>query len=140
MPISRMDTVMWPEIADAPSARAAARLAWQTAFAVAGFTAFAATVEIFRLFLGIDPAALLDAALIGVVAWRIQRMSRAWAVVGLVIWLYNMVARFTTLAAEGRPLAFGLLGVFILVAFINGVRGTFAFHRSTRKEPEVLSV
>lgn len=102
---------------------------------VAAVTAVFSILAIFgvQILAGFSPTALLDAAIFGVVAWRIYRMSRAWAVVGLVGFV---VERVYALYLHGFNAGAGsIVGVFILLGFINGVRGTFAFHKLSTSPP-----
>jgi hypothetical protein len=57
-------------------------------------------------------------------------MSRAWAVAGLVGFVAE---RGYALYAHGFTVGAGIIvGVVILFAFIDGVRGTFAFHELSK--------
>jgi hypothetical protein len=102
---------------------------------VAAITALFSVLAIFgvQILSGFSATALFDAAIFGVVAWRIYRMSRAWAVVGLVGFVAE---RGYALYAHGFTVGAGIIvGVVILFAFINGVRGTFAFHKLSTSPP-----
>jgi hypothetical protein len=102
---------------------------------VAAVTALFAVLAIFdiRILAGFSPTALFDAAIFGVAAWRIYRMSRAWAVVGLVGFIFERAYAFYQ---RGFSAGAGIVvGIFILLAFINGVRGTFAFHKLSQSPP-----
>ncbi len=74
--------------------------------------------------MGIGASALVDAALFGVVAWRVWCGSRWFAIGGLSLYvlevLYNVVK---------HPPGVGILTVIIMLALINGVRGTFGLHK-----------
>ena len=61
-------------------------------------------------------------------------MSRAWATVGLVYWLYNVGLKFMSVLA-GAPPTFGIVSIIVLMGFIHGVRGTFAYHRYAHEQP-----
>lgn len=67
---------------------------------------------------------MVDAALFAVVAWRTWCGSRAFAVAGLSLYalevLYNVVT---------HPPGVGILTIIIMLALINGVRGTFGLHK-----------
>jgi len=75
---------------------------------------------------GLSGWALVDASLFVVVAWRITKMSRAWAVLGLLIYLVEVGFG---LATNG---AVGILSVIFVLTYIGAIRGTFAFHRYNR--------
>ena len=116
----------WPEIIDEDSARDAAHMAGGWAGVVAGLTTLLAVISIAGggSFMGIGAWSLVDAAFFGVVAWRIWCGSRLFAVIGLSLYalevLYNVVT---------HPPGIGILPVIIMLALINGVRGTFGLHK-----------
>jgi len=74
--------------------------------------------------MGIGPWALFDAALFGVVAWRTWCGSRWFAVAGLSLYALEVLYSVVT-----RPPGVGILTVIIMLALINGVRGTFGLHK-----------
>jgi len=73
-----------------------------------------------------DGWSLLDASLFGLVAWKIRAMSRGWSIAGLILAALNILLSLT--AGQFNPLIF-LVYITIIFGFINGVRGTFAYHR-----------
>jgi hypothetical protein len=125
----------WPSVETVSGAKEAAHQGAAAAVFVAVFTALFAFAALFDIHIlaGFSPTALFDAAIFGVVAWRIYRMSRAWAVVGLVGFIFE---RAYALYERGFSASAGIVvGVVILLAFINGVRGTFALHKLTASPP-----
>jgi hypothetical protein len=116
----------WPEIIDEDSARDAAHMAGGWAGVVAGLTTLFAVISIFGgvSVLGIRAWSLLDAALFGVVAWRVWAGSRAWAVTGLSLYCLEVLYGMVT-----HPPGVGILTIIIVLALINGVRGTFGLHK-----------
>jgi hypothetical protein len=119
----------WPEIIDEDSARSAAHTAGGWAAAVAGLTTLLAIISIFSSvsLLGINAYSLVDAALFGVVAWRVWCGSRGWAIAGLALYGLEVVYAVVT-----HPPGVGILTIIVLLALINGVRGTFALHKYTQ--------
>jgi hypothetical protein len=84
-----------------------------------------------------SPWALLDAGLFGIAAWRIYKMSRAWALLGML----GFVAERVYALYAWRTASAGLIvGVFILFAFINGVRGTFAHYKLSAAQNQVPAI
>ncbi len=84
----------------------------------------------------IDGWALVDAAIFGIIAWGIYRMSRVAAVAGLVGYSLEKIYMQATL---GSKVGSGLfVAVIIILAFINAVRGTFAYHRMKRGDGKFL--
>lgn len=116
----------WPEIIDEDSARDAAHMAGGWAGVVAGLTTLFAIISIFGgiSVMGIRAWSLLDAALFAVVAWRIWCGSRAFAVAGLALYSLEVLYGVVT-----HPPGIGILTVIIMLALINGVRGTFGLHK-----------
>ena len=116
----------WPGIIDEDSARDAAHMAGGWAGVVAGLTTLFAVISIFGgvSVLGIRAWSLLDAALFGVVAWRVWAGSRAWAVTGLSLYCLEVLYGMVT-----HPPGVGILTIIIVLALINGVRGTFGLHK-----------
>jgi hypothetical protein len=128
----------WPEIIDEDSARSAAHLAGGWAAVVAGLTTLLAVISMASetSIMGSGPWSLLDAALFGVVAWRVWCGSRAWAIAGLSLYLLEIGFSLAT-----RGSGVGILTIIIVLALINGVRGTFELHKyvEMRKQQEVMT-
>src|SRR5262249_44769007 len=121
----------WPEIYDRDTAQEPARRGAWVALFVAALTALLALLSLafHSVILGITPASLLDAVIFGVTGWHTYKMSRAWAVTGMVLYLANVLYGLS----QGR---FGVLAVVFLFAFLNAIRGTFAFHRFSQEGAE----
>lgn len=116
----------WPEIIDEDSARDAAHMAGGWAGVVAGLTTLFAVISIVSgiRVMGINAFSLVDAALFAVVAWQTWRGSRAFAVAGLSLYGLEVLYSVAT-----HPPGVGILTIIILLALINGVRGTFGLHK-----------
>lgn len=121
----------FPAITDMESARKAGKQGAWAAFFGAGVTAVIATIAAFRpqatAAFGIGVWAFLDAAVflgLGVGIWR---MSRTCAVLGLAFYaLERIVMALDRPATAGKGI---VLVVILVLAYVNGIRGTFAFHR-----------
>ena len=118
----------WAVITDTKTATDAAMQGVGASVFVAAVTGLAATLSIVlkHSVLGIDGLGLVDAGLFGVVAWRTYRMSRPWAVVGLLLYVVELAIRIKNGFA---PIASLVVAFVIISAFSNGVRGVFGFHR-----------
>jgi len=118
----------WATITDTKTATDAAMQGVGASVFVAAVTGLAATLSIVlkHSVLGIDGLGLVDAGLFGVVAWRTYRMSRPWAVVGLLLYVVELAIRIKNGFA---PIASLVVAFVIISAFSNGVRGVFGFHR-----------
>jgi hypothetical protein len=126
----------WPEIIDEDSARDAAHLAGGWAGVVAGITALFSIISMVGggSIFGITPWSLIDAGLFAVVAWQTWRGSRTFAVAGLGLYGLGVLYRVVT-----HPPGIGILTVIIMLALINGVRGTFGLQKfiEQRKQLEL---
>jgi hypothetical protein len=130
-----MRNAWWPSVETKSGAKEASHQGAGAAIFVASVTALFAVLSMFgvQILAGYSPSALLDAAAFGIVAWRIYRMSRAWALVGM---LGFIAERAYSLYARGFAAGAGsIVSIVILFAFINGVRGTFAFHKLSKAPP-----
>jgi hypothetical protein len=126
----------WPEIKDASTAKDAVYGAAAVSAFIAGITALLAVLSLVykKPILGLDGLALVDAGVFGLVAWRIYKMSRAWAVIGLVLYLLGVGERLLNRPSIAFNVAFVIVVTGIALAFIGGVRGAFAFHRYKKEE------
>lgn len=77
-----------------------------------------------------DLAALADAGVFGLIAWGLHKQSRFAAVSGLAFYSLETIDRWIAVGPKNPVMA----GIFIL-AFIAGVRGTFARHAAAKVEP-----
>lgn len=118
----------WPSIETELEAKGAARQGAGAAGFLAGVTTLSSILAIFdiRVLPGSSPLSLLDAGLFAIVAWRIYRMSRAWALVGLLLYVYELA--YSVYLHGTKVTASLFVGAILLVGFVNGVRGTFAYH------------
>ena len=126
-----MNSEWWPAVSYREGARKAAREGAGAAIFVAAITGLFSVLAIFgvQILPGFSATGLVDAGLFAIVAWRVYRFSRAWAVVGLVLFVAERTFAFFT---QGISASAGLIvGIFILLGFIHGVRGTFAYHKLT---------
>ncbi len=119
-----------PQIATLSDAQKVGRQGTWAACFVAGLTALVAVAALSGILppgFPISGWALVDAALFGVIAWGIYRMSRVAAVAGLVVYILERIYMQSALGAKAG--AGIVVTILIILAFINAVRGTFAYHR-----------
>jgi hypothetical protein len=117
----------WPTIEDESSAESAVSPAVGVSGFIAALTGLLAILSIVyhEPIFGLNGFSLLDSALFILVAWRIKKMSRTWAVIGLLLYLievgYNVAAN--------RNGAIGVIAVVFILIYVGAIRGAFAFHR-----------
>lgn len=111
-------------IFDEQSARKAAHQGMWGAFLVAIITAGVAVLAGlgFQLVNGVGSLAWIDAAVFAFLGLGIKNMNRAAAVGALVLYLIEQVAL-------SQHIGFNPAMIAMVVCFVQGARGTFAFHR-----------
>ncbi len=122
----------WPEIKDTNTAKDAVHGAAAVSVFIAAITGLLAILSLVykKPILGLDGLALVDAGLFALIAWRIYKMSRTWAVIGLVLYLLESGERLVSHPSA----AVGVMTIIFILAFIGGIRGAFAFHRYNKQE------
>jgi hypothetical protein len=100
------------------------------AFICAAVTAVAALAAMFgyALMPGFNGWALLDAALFAGLGWGVWRLSRIAAILALALYLVERAMMFSQ-----TPSHLGVITVMFIIFFVNGVRGTVAYHRLRRE-------
>lgn len=124
--------VIWPRISDKESARTAIKDGVWAALVIVFFDVVIAvyTLTVRQKFAGhYDAWILVDGFLFAVIAWRMWRNSRAWSVIALVLMALEIEDKLRSASST-----FGVVTVLLFLAFLNAVRGTFAFHRHTARE------
>jgi len=120
----------YPNINDRASAIRASRQGVIAAVIVSAITAVLALLagrsERVATVPGIDAYALIDAVLFAIVAFGMWRHSRVAAVSGVVLFVGEKL--YLWAAVGHRP---GGVAALLFLGFVNGVRGTFAYYRSS---------
>jgi hypothetical protein len=117
---------IWPTIVDDVSARKAARNGFASCMWVAGLSLMAGILSLFGIKIGnFDAWIIVDASMFAIIGWRVYKLSRTWAVLGLILFLAEIYYK----VASGERAGIGVVTVILLLGFFNGVRGTFALHR-----------
>lgn len=124
-----MANALWPDVNNLDAARKACRSAAVCAFLVAGVTAIVAVIALSgtSVIPGIDAWALVDAAIFALLGFFLLRCSRIAAVITLVLFFIERIGMMV--ASDGFSPAGFPITLILLVFFIAGVRGAFAFHR-----------
>jgi hypothetical protein len=120
--------LLWPEIDDAPSAKAAANLGafWTGLYSLVtgGFV----TYRVLQASSGaLAVAGYIETAMFALLAFGIWRLWRAAAVIAFVLFVGEQV--LAGVRAHGMV---GLIPILVALFLISGVRGTFQFHRFSR--------
>jgi hypothetical protein len=121
-----MANALWPDLNDVAAARKACQGAAVCAFLVAGITALVAVIALSgkSIIPGIDAWALVDAAIFALLGFFLRRCSRIAAVITLALFIVERVSMMASGGIAGLPLA-----LILVVYFIGGARGAFAYHR-----------
>ncbi len=126
----------WPTIEDESSAEHATKAAAGVSGFIAAITALLAVLSMVyhKPILGLDGLGLIDAAIFALIAWRISKASRTWAVVGLLMYLVEVGYKLATNPSG----ALGILTIIFILTYINAIRGAFAYHRYRKAENNPL--
>jgi len=126
MSTKKLSGGIWPTIADVTSARKAGLHGVFAATGVASFTFVFVLLSLVnvKIIPGLDLWALIDAAIFGVLAFYINRMSRTAAITALSLFFYEILYMSITIG-KGPS----IVALFFVLAFVNGIRGTFAYHK-----------
>jgi hypothetical protein len=120
----------WPDIHDTKSAK-------QAVWGATGAALFVSAMTLLSVALGWRPqSSLLDAIIFAVIAWRIYKMSKAWAIVG---WVLYAIELGSNLYVFGLKFGTLITGAFLLAAFLAGIRGTFAYSKLSAMQTTYLA-
>src|SRR5262245_28845717 len=125
--------VIWPKIGDIEAAKQVAKSGFWAAAIVAVVTAIFATIALVtqKEVATIDAWAYVDAVLFALIAWRVKKFSRVFAVAGIVLDVLEEILLAQQLGGTGVVMA-----IILLLMFIHGARGVFAYHRFVAKAVE----
>jgi hypothetical protein len=117
---------IWPPISDEISARNAVKNGFWACVLIAALNAVFGVYALasHSSVAGYDAGVLVDGALFALVAWRLWRNSRTWAVIGLVLMALNIVDKLRN--ARGT---FSVVTIVLILAIVSATRGVFALHR-----------
>jgi hypothetical protein len=128
----------WPKITDQATAIEASKAGYWAAVMVASITAIFATIALVtqKELATLDASAYFDAVLFFIIAWRIKNYSKLFAIAGILLFILEKIMLAQTQGAKGWPLA-----IVLLLMFISGVRGVFAYHKySTSNKPQTENI
>ncbi len=127
---------IWPRISDKASARKAVKDGfWACIFIVVVNAAIGAYAVVTHEEFGeyYDARVLGDGALFAIIAWRLWKNSRTWAVIGLILMGFEIVDK-----VQNKPGTFGVITVLLFLALVNATRGTFALHTYSEQEAPLV--
>lgn len=124
----------WPDVSNKDGAEKGIMNAFGAAAFVAIVTAIVALISIFlhKPILGIDGLGLFDATIFAAIAFGIYKKSRASAVAGLVVYI---IERGYMTMAHGASTSAAVMTVILTLAFVHGIRGTFAYRKFSSQVP-----
>lgn len=120
--------VYWPEIKNLQDAVQASNLGVAAALIITVVNAGIATFSLVQhtTFMGVGALGYVDAAMFALVAGGIRLRSRIAAFFGLGLFLLEKAYQLSTQPKSVMGLG---LGIVLLLFFISGVRGNFAYQR-----------
>lgn len=120
---------LWPEMDSQKHAKNAAKQAVGAALFSAVITAALAIASVYGYSVPgfVDVYSLIDVAFLVVLAYGIWKMSRAAAGIALIYFVFSSIVVLT----EGGTGSI-VVRMFFLLAYINGIRGTFAYHKMNK--------
>lgn len=121
----RIGKAYWPDLSSTTEAEKAVKTAAYVAFFVAAITTIGSLLTLFSVAQILPGWSIVDALVFAVLGVLILRGSRVAAVVGLSLYIVELVA---SIAATGNPAGL-VIGIFFGVAFLNGVRGANSLKR-----------
>ena len=129
-PTVKIDAEEW-ELETPPKIAMKIKGAWITGLVSAGITLlFVGFAMMGKSMLGVDAWALIDVALMAGLSYGVYRKSRTCAILLLALFALNKVLMYM----ESRAVSGLLLTVLFFYFFIQGVVGTFQFHRWKREQ------
>jgi hypothetical protein len=134
---------IFPQIESLSDACRVARQGTWAACFVAGMTAVLALVSIAAptpLGIPVNAWSLIDAVIFGIIAWGIYRLSRVAAVMALIYYMIGQVSMIAASFESGRKYSVGPIAILMILAFVNSIRGTFAYHRLRKASSDRVDV
>jgi hypothetical protein len=126
---------LFPTTENLSDAQKVARQGTWAACFVAGMTVVFALISIATptpLGIPMNAWSLIDAVIFGVIAWGIYRLSRVAAVAALIYYTIGQVSMIAASVESGRKYSVGPVAILMVLAFVNSIRGTFAYHRQRK--------
>jgi hypothetical protein len=128
---------LWPTITNPSGAENAVNIGVGAALLIAILHAGLTVAGLFNeaSASGTDASGMIDASLFALVAWRVSKFSFVWAIAGLVLYLLEVLSGLISSAQD----TVGIVTVFIVLAFIGAVRGTYFLRSLKEVQPELAT-
>jgi len=122
--------IFWPAMTNTAEAKQVAKQGFWAAIVVAVITAAftIGTIAMGSLVPGmpINAWSFIDVGIFTAIALGIRKLSRIAAILGFVLYLSSQLSLLT---AIGPQLARLPIFILLITAFLNGIRGTFQYHK-----------
>jgi hypothetical protein len=120
----------WPPVDTVEAARNTAKQGAIAAAIVSGITALFAILSLVGVEI-VSLWALVDAGLFALIAFGIYKMSRLAAVIGIALYLWGQLNQILATGNSNY-----ILIILFTLYFIHAIRGTFAYHKLKKQQPE----
>jgi hypothetical protein len=118
----------WPDVSSVEGCKTAAHVGAVASFFIAGVTAGVPSTG--AVGSGLN-ASFPDAAIFAFAGWRIWKLSRAWAVISLVLHILGLAFQ-SPISSTAEAIGAILMTIVLALALVSGIRGTFAYDRLSR--------
>jgi hypothetical protein len=134
--IKLTDPHTWLYQKDLEKAENSIKVAWEAAGLVAVITFLALLANLAGFNIGdMNLWSLIDVAFASLLAFGIYRKSRTCAV---LMFLYYLLSKVITIVESPKTIGGSIfLSLFFVWAFLNGIRGTFTYHKLTPEKERV---
>jgi hypothetical protein len=130
---------LWPEFDNRAAAIQASRQGVVAASISCILTILIAFFTLLSPIRGFSLYTLLDAAIFGIIAWRIYRLSFSWSIFGLAFFVFERIYGVVEGTIKLNVLGWLIAAIFLL-CYLNSVRAThFLRRRKETSEPTDLS-
>lgn len=131
---SKKESFLLPTITDLKSAQAAARQGTAVCIVIMVFSLAIVAISTATGSGGLSQEFIFMMIIYGLIAYLTYKMSRIGAILGLLIYLGDRLV----LISRGGSSAGLITAIFFVFAFINSIRGTFAYHRLRHQRVEAI--
>lgn len=121
----KSDNMFWPDISTLENAEGVAKGAAFVPVFVAVVTSLVIFFgQLFSPIMGVTLWALIDVSIFALIAYGMLKINRVISILGMAFYIWSQVELLTT---QGS--GFGVLTVFFIIFWFNGIRGAFKYHK-----------